>query len=398
MLAPRILHFARNQIFWDCPSLSACETFPAGLPRAMDTAAGPDRHWRGRLQGPEEADDLAGSNDQPLSAFWQTAVRKYTSCNITNRSDKLIAIWGIAKLVKDAMGVEYGEGLWEENLEDQLAWRVAECRLHSRPITPANRTIPSWSWASMDGEIVVPERLSDQPHLTVKDHNRQRLTLDLVGVKRFARPVPSVFGGPSSLKHNRGMSDSVLQVKNTSNALSAHEVNIKDKSNETRSSSPERVDSNAEPRFHSKSIPIQGHVDCGTLVFNREKQSWLLHLQYDNKVSMEAYPDVIPGSKDARHHSHFVVLSAKQVVQPKSQILDSIIDEDDEDENDDDVEIDGYGILLEPAEEHHFRRTGAFRFRVANLREFESLQRTDDWEEIPTNLYDAERGRKFWLD
>lgn len=109
MLAPRILHFARNQVFWDCPSLSACEALPAGLPRPMDNAAGPDRHWRGRLQI-EKADDLAGGNDQPLSAYWQTAVRKYTSCNITNRGDKLIALWGIAKLVKDAMLVEYAEG------------------------------------------------------------------------------------------------------------------------------------------------------------------------------------------------------------------------------------------------------------------------------------------------
>jgi hypothetical protein len=130
MLAPRILHFAEKQIFWDCPSLSGCETLPGGLPQPMDSLAGPDRHWRGRLQVSEDSQEpLAGAIDQSMASFWKTAIGKYTSCNLTKGSDKLIAMWGIAKLVRDALGVEYGEGLWEAQLEDQLAWHVVEASI-----------------------------------------------------------------------------------------------------------------------------------------------------------------------------------------------------------------------------------------------------------------------------
>ena len=161
MLAPRILHFAQNQVFWDCPAMSACETLPAGLPQPLDSASGPDRHWRGRLQEFEGSDEpLAGAKDDSIESFWKAAVWKYTSCNLTKGSDKLIAMWGIAKLVRDEIGIEYGNGLWEKNLEDQLAWRVAECTLVVRPSYSTEwaleRKIPTWSWASMDGAIEVP--------------------------------------------------------------------------------------------------------------------------------------------------------------------------------------------------------------------------------------------------
>src|SRR5262245_7470720 len=108
MLAPRILHFAEHQVFWDCPSISACESLPSGLPTPMDNAARPDRHWRSRLQEPEgKHEPLAGASDDSLEDFWKTAINKYTSCALTMGKDKKIAMWGIAKLVRDARGVEY---------------------------------------------------------------------------------------------------------------------------------------------------------------------------------------------------------------------------------------------------------------------------------------------------
>lgn len=397
MLAPRILHFARNQVFWDCPSLSACEALPAGLPRPMDTAAGPDRHWRGRLQL-EGTNDLAGPNDQPLSAYWQTAVRKYTSCDITNRADKLIALWGIAKLIKDAMLVEYGEGLWEENLEDQLAWRVAECKLSERPITPAYRQIPSWSWASMDGEIIVADRLSDQKHWTVRDHNRRLLSLDLIGVKRYARAVqPSSNESVPFLQH-RVKSDSVLEVKSSKARPQKDEQNSRDERNPGTSSNPKKFEEDTEPVLHNSSIPIQGYVNCGMLKFDELKKIWLLRPHYGDTVDIEAYPDTIPGSKDLQHHSNFVVLSAKKVVRPKSEVFCS---QPEDIVSNEDVDIEGHGILLKNTGQRsnlHFRRTGAFRFRVANEDEFNSLLVTAGSEHLSSANFDRKQGLKFWLD
>nr|POE72082.1 hypothetical protein CFP56_11958 [Quercus suber] len=39
MLAPRILHFQRRQVFWQCPSLTACESAPGGLSTIVPTLA-----------------------------------------------------------------------------------------------------------------------------------------------------------------------------------------------------------------------------------------------------------------------------------------------------------------------------------------------------------------------
>ncbi|KAF2627960.1 HET-domain-containing protein [Macroventuria anomochaeta] len=403
MLAPRILHFARNQVFWDCPSLSACEALPAGLPRPMDTISGPDRHWRGRLQEPGGSRDLAGPNDQPLSVYWQTAVRNYTSCNLTQRSDKLIAIWGIAKLIKDAMGVEYGEGLWADNLEDQLTWRVAECELKERPVTK-KRTFPSWSWASMDGEIIIADRLSDKKHWTVCDHNGRRLELDLIGVKRYAhalqpRSTQPRSAEPTPFLQNRAQSDSVLEVKalkqNQRNAP-GHQIN----NPPSKDHSPQKINEDAEPMLHNRSIPIQGHINCGMLSFDAVKKAWLLHLHNARDLDIEAYPDTIPGPKDLQHHCSFVVLSAKKVVQPKSEVISTQTGH----HTAEDIEIEGRGVLLEAVRkprkdgQDHFRRTGALRFRVENEEAFRKLLCTKGWEKLPAEKYSAKRGRKFWLD
>lgn len=180
MLAPRILHFAKHQIFWDCASMSGCEALPCGLPHPLDNDAATDRHWRGRLQMASDLRQapLAGPDDDSLELFWKTAVSKYTSCNLTKGSDKLTAIWGIAKLLRDVLEEEYGAGLWEHGLEEQLAWRVAECILDTRP--DELRQKPSWSWASMKGTIMIQDRLPGETRdYIATDHDGKPISFKL---------------------------------------------------------------------------------------------------------------------------------------------------------------------------------------------------------------------------
>ncbi|KAK7985778.1 hypothetical protein PG996_004982 [Apiospora saccharicola] len=114
LLSPRLLHFSRGQIFWDCATLSASEAIPAGLPAVLDEGqTATDRHWRERLQVSAAAPmgRIIGTADDSLQAFWASAVLFYTSCNITRQSDRLRAVWGIAKLVRDAEREEFPAGL-----------------------------------------------------------------------------------------------------------------------------------------------------------------------------------------------------------------------------------------------------------------------------------------------
>ncbi|KAJ4299948.1 hypothetical protein N0V90_005196 [Kalmusia sp. IMI 367209] len=177
MLAPRIIHFAASQIFWDCSTLSACEALPTGLPYALDAKASTDRHWRGRMQltssisSSEHQLPLVGSNDDSIENFWRLAVLNYTSCNLTSQGDKSIAIWSIAKLVRDTLKEEYGGGLWQNELEEQLAW-------HTRDLAPENEgriaelqhQYPSWSWASVKGAVIAHGRLPKARHYVVTNH------------------------------------------------------------------------------------------------------------------------------------------------------------------------------------------------------------------------------------
>ncbi|KAF2440205.1 HET-domain-containing protein, partial [Karstenula rhodostoma CBS 690.94] len=177
MLSPRILHFAASQIFWDCSTLSACEAFPRGLPHALDAKASIDRHWRGRMQRmlsdtPQGyGEPVVGANDDSIENFWLSALLSYTSCNLTNQDDKSVAIWSVAKLVRDILGEQYGGGLWENNLEEQLAWHSYNMTSEGCSRIPELQSrYPSWSWASIKAPIIAHSRLSKARQYVVTNH------------------------------------------------------------------------------------------------------------------------------------------------------------------------------------------------------------------------------------
>ncbi|KAI0127664.1 heterokaryon incompatibility protein-domain-containing protein [Xylariales sp. AK1849] len=169
MLAPRILHFSKEQVFWDCASLSACEAIPTGLPQQLDDAASVDRQWRGWLRAPKD------SKQMNVDAFWSKAVRIYTSNDLTKKSDKLQAIWGIASVVAEAQKEvwgAWGAGLWATYLENQLVWTVSKKEDTSSVKTKQERNseLPSWSWASVDGIVELAEIWSSGAFYTVQNH------------------------------------------------------------------------------------------------------------------------------------------------------------------------------------------------------------------------------------
>jgi len=97
-----------------------------------------------------------------------SAVQNYTECELTNQGDKTIAIWSIAKLLRDFMNEQYAVGMWSEALEEQLAWRVRDTKSCKR-VPELDANIPSWSWASTKGAIVPQHRLAIRAY-KVTDH------------------------------------------------------------------------------------------------------------------------------------------------------------------------------------------------------------------------------------
>ncbi|PNP74270.1 hypothetical protein FNYG_12319 [Fusarium nygamai] len=80
---------------------------------------------------------------------WYEMVTSYSIRNLTNDSDKMMAIAGVAYFIQQSTGFTYAAGLWEETLPFNLLW-VAEPGVKRRP---SGWSVPSWSWASVDGKI-----------------------------------------------------------------------------------------------------------------------------------------------------------------------------------------------------------------------------------------------------
>ncbi|RDL34348.1 uncharacterized protein BP5553_07476 [Venustampulla echinocandica] len=154
LMAPRVLHFCQNQIAWECGKLDASESFRDGLPsyRLNRSDVVPSRGLKG-LPEPE----LNGQNLCTSIAVyqrWKRVVEVYSKTKLTNPSDKLIALSGIAKMMSKEVGETYVAGLWKEYLASQLLWRVDPVYENGVFNYPSKRPelyrAPSFSWAAVD--------------------------------------------------------------------------------------------------------------------------------------------------------------------------------------------------------------------------------------------------------
>ncbi|KAI1101835.1 heterokaryon incompatibility protein-domain-containing protein, partial [Jackrogersella minutella] len=210
-LATRQIHCGRDQISWECNQTTASETFPfifefgnefyqettgeRDVPRygnydpAITTPLTPSLNLgftlseMSRLRSstiihdrflssaaccsgidmPNSDNALShpvGADQEEMIAHlrhkiyqdWTNIVDRYSSCALSHRTDKLVAILGIASRIQDVLkGMDtYVAGLWRSQLPWQLLWTVpygVEYKSHSYDIGP------SWSWASLNTRV-----------------------------------------------------------------------------------------------------------------------------------------------------------------------------------------------------------------------------------------------------
>ncbi|KAL0930572.1 heterokaryon incompatibility protein [Colletotrichum truncatum] len=151
-LAPRLLHFAGSQLLWECHETDKCEGFPHGIPfhestKNLDRLMAASDETKKRLSEEPHCRNSNRLGDETLS-LWQDVMSHYGYRQFTRPSDKLYAISGVAKLFQEVTGQEYLAGLWRSRILEQLDWYVEEPTAAS-----ATYRAPSWSWASIDGEV-----------------------------------------------------------------------------------------------------------------------------------------------------------------------------------------------------------------------------------------------------
>ncbi|KAG4436101.1 hypothetical protein IFR05_008421 [Cadophora sp. M221] len=139
ILSPRTIHYTNKGMFWECRELLVHEKGGSQLVSTVIKGLSL-RPWANT----EKVDDLP--------RLWRRLLGNYTSRKLTMADDKLPAISGLATMFHRLHGGEYLAGIWKHELPSGLLWRRS-FRQYAPLVLSQSYRAPSWSWASLDGEI-----------------------------------------------------------------------------------------------------------------------------------------------------------------------------------------------------------------------------------------------------
>ena len=133
LLAPRVLYFGPDELVFRCRTSHDCLCGKSG------------RVWETAKYKYEEARRKASSLETARES-WGGIVQQYSSLSLTNETDRLPAISGIAQAFEGRGLGEYITGLWAADLPMWLTWCRQRFTLDS---VRRNYIMRSWSWASL---------------------------------------------------------------------------------------------------------------------------------------------------------------------------------------------------------------------------------------------------------
>lgn len=121
-----------------------------------------------------------------LYKLWDNLVHTYAKCDITDFSDRLVAIVGLARAFGGLLRIqssEYMYGMWYTRLEREFMWcRQKYPEQGSRPLEDA---MPSWSWLSV-AQGIMPFSLFHlaNPYTTASKPRMEVLSFDTLSGSR----------------------------------------------------------------------------------------------------------------------------------------------------------------------------------------------------------------------
>ena len=139
VLSRRIVHFAQDQMYWECQKHCAGEDGTV-----IEDQNAPKRCINFVQMGTREP------TFANVMRSWHTLVTEYSMRDLSWTSDKLPAISGLASQIARHIDGEYLAGLWRQDLPFGLLW----CASHGSGTRVTDKwRAPSWSWASIDGPV-----------------------------------------------------------------------------------------------------------------------------------------------------------------------------------------------------------------------------------------------------
>ncbi|KAK4465368.1 heterokaryon incompatibility protein-domain-containing protein [Cladorrhinum samala] len=147
LLARRMLTLGRREVHWDCGELRTREYgIGDAVGRGEEVVYGQER-W---LQG-------SRGSDPERTRAWEGVIEGYSYKDLTRYSDRLTAVSGLAARLGEGWdGVRYLAGLWSHRLRHWLLWQTSLPSV--RPTGTGPKGVPSWSWASLQGNAYFDAR------------------------------------------------------------------------------------------------------------------------------------------------------------------------------------------------------------------------------------------------
>lgn len=149
-LSKFMLYIGREQMYWECPTITARED---GIPH--------DAYYMAAPMGFEKARKTLSLGRPTSMRDWYTIVTEFNTRDLTFGSDKLPALAGVAsRFGSSEIGGSYIAGLWTEDILTGIFWLAnnADREFALGLCQPKEPRAPSWSWASIDGKIWFPWR------------------------------------------------------------------------------------------------------------------------------------------------------------------------------------------------------------------------------------------------
>ena len=148
ILSQRMLWFTASELAWECGAESACEC--DATPTSEWICQSDTRLMRTTLT-------RISSHSTDLHHSWRALVQEFTRRDLTQATDRLPAISGLAASFKRHINSTYLFGLWKGELERHLLW-CSDSFGNSAPQISCRSPLgqgyaPTWSWASIPGAI-----------------------------------------------------------------------------------------------------------------------------------------------------------------------------------------------------------------------------------------------------
>lgn len=131
VLSPRILHWSKHALIWQCHGTTKSPTYGNDLNTARD------------IRTSQSHISFAQEPDHAMAIAWTELISRYSKMHFTFETDRLVAIQGLANRLVDLHGGEYFAGVFRSHLAGGLLWKNSYDKAHN-----ALAGVPTWSWAT----------------------------------------------------------------------------------------------------------------------------------------------------------------------------------------------------------------------------------------------------------